>query len=703
LGLFGGIQQNEANTRQNDALLAELDQKYKTKESYRPVFAQMTMNIMFYMKKQWIEDKDGKGSFVPMRFSSNDVHVTVNKIRPMCRTEWAKLNKNQPKFEVIPGNTDDTSQKVARACHKLIDYLAYVHKMTKKQREVTLWQLIAGNGFMKVYWDTNRGPELPIPMQDEMGNIVRDETGEIVPEQDPKTGQPMTMKEGDIHICVVSPFSLTWPLNILDVEEAPWVIEDKVWSVSQVKEYYGIDVEPEPLNKSEYVANSLIDMINGSNDFTSAQRAQSVVVKEYWEKPTKANPNGRYIVWAGETILYQGDFPYAHKKLPYVKFDHIPAPGRFHGTGSPEDVIPIQELINDAWTQIVKNRRILVYPKLLTPEGAIADDAYSPEEGEIIEYNPLLGKPEFLNPPQLPQWVFQTLNIHYEDVDDMGMHDVSNGEMPKNIESGSGLEYLGEQDETKIGPTVASLEDGMTEVFTQALELFAQFVEIPRMIRVVGKNKLDEAIELKGQDILGFEYEVRVIKGSAMPENKPARINYILDLVDRGVFVDPITGKTDTRKVLQLLEFGQVDQVFDDVNLDLNEAENENRMMETSGQFMEPQYWQNHEVHLYQHNRRRKTEEWKQLHPQLQQMYEAHIQMHIQQMMMGTVTTPMTPDGMPRPVDSNVTGALQVNPMMMQGQGGLPPQAFQAMQRIQPQPAQADDQMGRQTVTVNKG
>jgi hypothetical protein len=145
-----------------------------------------------------------------------------------------------------------------------------------------------------------------------------------------------------------------------------------------------------------------------------------------------------------------------------------------------------------------------------------------------------------------------------------------------------------------------------------------------------------------------------------------------------------------------------MDTVFDDLNLDINEADNENKFMENNGQPATVEYWQNHEVHLYQHNRRRKTEEWKQLDPMIKMAYEQHIQTHIMVLMQGPAHVPMSPIG-PKPVDQNVTDTLQQNPIPQPGMGGgMPLQASMAMQRLSPMmTGQQPDDGGRQTITVN--
>jgi hypothetical protein len=69
-----------------------------------------------------------------------------------------------------------------------------------------------------------------------------------------------------------------------------------------------------------------------------------------------------------------------------------------------------------------------------------------------LPYNDSLPvKPSYLTPPQMPAWWIDMPGRLADQIDDiMGVHDISRGSAPANIESGFGLTVLAEKDTTPV-------------------------------------------------------------------------------------------------------------------------------------------------------------------------------------------------------------------------------------------------------------
>src|SRR6185503_9557501 len=72
--------------------------------------------------------------------------------------------------------------------------------------------------------------------------------------------------------------------------------------------------------------------------------------------------------------------------------------------------------------------------------------------------------------------------------------------------------------------------------------------------------------------------------GSALPESKPAKQAFLMDLADKG-FITP-------DKLLELLDFGGVDTLNKQLNIDKREAQRENIRMRDITQEMFMQHYQ---------------------------------------------------------------------------------------------------------------
>ena len=75
------------------------------------------------------------------------------------------------------------------------------------------------------------------------------------------------------------------------------------------------------------------------------------IVKEYYERPCRRYPQGRYIVVANKKTLYVGTLPYkigndGEFDFPFVKIVSIYSTGCFWGKSVVERCIPIQRRYN---------------------------------------------------------------------------------------------------------------------------------------------------------------------------------------------------------------------------------------------------------------------------------------------------------------------------------------------------------------------
>jgi hypothetical protein len=91
---------------------------------------------------------------------------------------------------------------------------------------------------------------------------------------------------------------------------------------------------------------------------------------------------------------------------------------------------------------------------MLVPDAALDGvEELTDLPGEMLNFNNCRwGKPEWMAPTVMPTWVMESPKMLAEQLDDiLGLHDVSRGIAPANIESGVGLSVLVEQDTTPLG------------------------------------------------------------------------------------------------------------------------------------------------------------------------------------------------------------------------------------------------------------
>lgn len=575
-----------------DELVKLVDEKLE--EGKNPGLEQQWyLNLAYYTGKQWISwDPNQKKLYEPPK-EWWEVRLVANRIMPAIRTELAKVTKSKPVIEVVPATNEEEDIQTAKAATKLIDYLWRKINMRDKVFKLSMWFLTCGTGYLKTYWNPD------------IGDVI-DEEG---------------TKLGDVAIDVVSPFDMVFDKTAQEWSQVRWCIETKLRNTSYVKERYGVDVEPEDNLVSTNVFEGMLANLNGfQNDSPMTKVKDGVRVKEYWEIPSSDYPKGRHITTAGGKLLQYEDNPYG--RLPYFCFTHISVPGKVHGRSVIEDMIPLNREYNKTRSQRIENKDKTINPRILVPSNCLLSEP-TDAPGELLEYQSSVGKPEWIYPPSEPSYMQAELEMLIQDMNDVsGIHEVSQGQNPPGVKSGVAIAYLQEQDDTKLGPTIHTIENNLEKWATFVLELVEQYYDEPRLIKVVGKNNQIEVIEFKGADIKGNR-DVIVVAGSALPQSKAARQEFILNLVDRKILTDP-------QVILKLLEFGSIEEVYEEVSIDINQAKSENKRF-LAGDFS-PQVrdFYNHQIHIAEHNKFRKTDDYEQMDPQSQQIIDQHVMMHEQ-------------------------------------------------------------------------
>jgi len=577
-------------SRAERMLTEDLDEKLEeAKDARLSLEPQWHENLAFYLGKQWLRWDPVRRRLMKPDVPPWRVLVTANFIQGVIRTEYAKMTKQKPTVGVQPrtNNPDDEAQ--ARASEKILEYLwrqTGTHKATKR---ALLWALVTGTGVLKIFWDPTAGDEI-----DEGVNL------------------------GEIVVVSCSPFEIYPDPFGETLEEKHWLFHVKIHSADYVKAKYDADIDPEPVTGDEYAE---AQVLNFTGDIVAGPR-KGVVIKEYWERPSEEYPDGRYVVYARDQVLASGPNPYPRIYLPFVEIPHIPVPGRFWGESTVTFLKDIQRNYNKSRSQIIEIRNLMAKPKWLVPKGSI-DRSITTAPAEIVDYTPVGGfKPEPVKGGDVSATYWRDLEqCRHEMYEISGQHEVSHAQVPGEVRSGIAIAYLQEQDDTRLNPTVQAYETAIEKLETYKLELARQFYAEPRTARIVGEENRAEVFEFSAEDI-PENADVNVVAGSSLPQSRVAKQEFVLELWRDKLIQDP-------RKVLKLLEFGDVEGIYEDTNLDIGQAERENQEM-VEGIPHEPEDFENHELHIYTHNKFRKSAEYDELDDGIKELFGQHVEMHEQ-------------------------------------------------------------------------
>lgn len=602
-------------------ILVDLKKRYDWAREARRVYEkQWLVNIAFYLGDQWIYYDKTTGQLVNAKsfMPAHKVAIVVNQVMPAVRTELAKLTKQRPVCRVISATSDFDDKDEARVKNAILDHIWHKIGLDRTLRDALLWALLTGTGFLIPYWNADAGDTIVdyAVQVDEFGNPILDEEGNPIPVVD-ETGAYVVkdvFNIGELAVDAASPFEVLVDPLAKDTENIRWFFRDRVMEVEEVYYTYGVKVPSSTVNVLSYLDNRIL----GSRKI---EGKDVCVVTEYWERPSKKYPLGRYVIFSSDVVIYVGDNPYADAgvPLPLAIIQHVPVPGRVYADSVVTQLIPVQVEYNKTRSQLIETKNLTAFPKVLAPKGSLPVTPTS-RPGEVVEYIPTFGRPEFWTPPALPAYVIRELDRAREELIEIsGIHEATRGAIPSSIRSGVAIAYITEQDETRLNVTAHSYEEAIAKLCTYLLRLARKYYIEPRTMRIVGPDRSSKVVQFYGKDI-PEDADVYVEAGSSLPKSTVAKQQMLLDLWNAGVIRDPSV-------MLKLLEFGNLEDLYHDADLDIDQATRENDMMQ-QGIMPVVEDFHVHELHIREHNRFRKTEKYEQLPAEIKAIFAQHVAQH---------------------------------------------------------------------------
>lgn len=591
---------------------------------------QYYLNLAFYGGRQWVYWSRTTHKLETPRLPAWREMVTINFVFPIIEQLVAKETKNRPVWRAQPATKDEEDINAAKASDRFLEYIWKMAKMDEKWSRTKLWKRIVGKAFLKPYWDPTQGERVTQYIDPQTQEVVPDELIEQIRAEghDPdELFESVSFNLGDIRIDVV-PFDRVLVDPAAEVlHDAQWVIFESVRTVEWVKQVYGVDVPPEQIDESPNVVNSTIGGAGFSGldagDEKGKQLDHHAKVIEYWEVPSDDCPEGMLFVTTEARCIWTGPHPYKHKQLPLTEYEDIHVPNRFWSDAITKHLITPQANINKTYSRIAETEKLTSNPQILAPKGSIQTQR-TREPGLVVEYLPMGDRPVPIPAPSVPAYMFQHIKDMIEAMQFIsGVREISMGSAPSGVTSGVALSVLAERDDTRIGPKVLKDEESLERLGTQVLSLAQQYYTEPRQLRIVGDDGEVEVFDFQGADIRATDVVVEM--GSSMPQSKAAREAMILEMVQRGILNpgDP----EEKKKILRYLDIGITDELYEEAQLDISRAKYENRQM-ASGQPVRPEIYDDHMVHITEHDNFRKRNDFDKLPDMLKQLFEQHVQMH---------------------------------------------------------------------------
>jgi len=657
------------------------ENEFVIQKYHKQWFYQIAMRI----GAQWLQNNPEGFTILPEN-TEGHVRMVVNKLLAGHQLKLAKIIKNNPWFEIEADKTSYKSKVKARKGTKLSDYIYAEQKGKKKIKTVATWAIDTGTAFLFVYWDWDKGDLLtdyqPVPdggLTEEMTaqGLVGDEEGFLIDQTGERLVAAQTMS-GDVVYEFVSPFDV-YPYGIKADGTALGLIYKSEHDVEEMKKKYPDFADKIVSNKDKKSHIDYYKRIMGIVSYDSYYASESknkgntCMVEQLFEEPSVSYPKGRHIIRIGDIVVHRGDLPYAHGRIPLIKFTDIENSGQYWGMGTMQNGIPIQVGYNKSMSQLIENADNHANLKFkATREAEIAEETLDNTCTEVILYN--RGETvDKLDPGSLPNYFMSLIqNIYPQTFNDvLGQHEVTQGEAEPGVKSGRAIEALQSQDETRNIPMSVDFNCALEELGEQVMALYEEHVPEDREFSIRGTGK---KVKIGPEDLKDMWKNVTVRATSMMSRDMYMKKEELKELWGQGLFGPPQDPKV-RKKVMQLYEFGNIESMFEDEDLDTEWAQEENDLLigDDTSQFIQvpdgqqqsqmigpnglplPQRmiktlpvkeWEDQIIHIQEHNNLRKSREFRELPPDIQERVNAHIKEH-EALQQALAPVPPQPDQLP--------------------------------------------------------
>ena len=603
--------------RYEEEIVADVRQDFeKRAQKRKPFEAQWQLNSNFVMGNQYcyvnikseVEDSE-KDYFWQER-------EVFNHIATIVESRLSKLSSIRPKLVVQPASGDDRDVKSAKVSTKILDSAYHTLGLDRIISTATSWSELTGTAFYKVVWDTEKGRE------------VGEQDGEKI-------------YEGDVRVDVCPPYEI-YPddLTCIEIEDCASIIHAKALSVSEIERKWGKKVNAENLATLSTNHTCLLGGLGNTSAVSRLGKGESedcALVIERYTKPTIDKPKGELVIIAGNTLLYLGQLEQDGRAVyPFVKQTCLQNPTCFFGVSMVERCIPVQRAYN-----AVKNRKHeflnrIAMGVLAVEDGSVdtrdlEDEGLSP--GKIIIYRQGSNPPRLLDPGSVPSdFSEEEKKLLTEFAEISGISEIMRSStVPSSVTSGTAIQMLIEQDNTRINISANSIKSALKEIAQKALYLYKLNACFSRLSRFVGEEGDVELIGWNASDLSSDDIvfgSINEIGGTIASKQ-----NTMFELLKSGLLYDSDGRLSDStrRKVLEVFGYGGWEQTQYTTSLHSTRAERENTKV-AKGEIKVSEI-DDHSIHIEEHTKYMLSSDFdaiRERNPQIEEKLLSHIREHKQ-------------------------------------------------------------------------
>lgn len=543
---------------------------------------------------QWLYLSRQRNTIENMTRDPSRVRITDNRIASNSRTIFAKMLRRPLVFDVNPTASDDAITRAARLTEAVMTDTAHRQRWEQTLRRPALsamWE--GGTAVVSVDWDAKAGTPLGV-------------------------GSNGPMATGDVRCAVSTIAEAFCEPGTTDMESGWWWIRAQALPAQDVQFRYGLDKKPSTDVSASFTPSARNSITGQGSD----RPVPLVLVLTYYERPNPSEKDGKFCVVVGDDIVEEGPWPFPftdHLNCAVMRESFVAH--KWMGDTIVYQAISLQNAINANVSSLVEHSKLAGNARLLLPDTMMdLYDDLTDTPGESIPFNLTAGKPEYLSPTAMPGWLVGLADRLDGRLDNLlGVHDISRGNAPANVESGVGLSILSENDETPIGFLAKEMGEGFGKVASMCAQLYERNATEGRSARVAHDEGVVAQVRWTGKDLMG-QTEIVVPLEAIIPRSREAARARAMEMLKLGAI--------KTLDEFELIaDISPRDRITVQTEPAKAKARRENHHL-ARGVPILPAAFDPHDLHVHAHNAWRMTESYELLADDERQIIDDHVQAH---------------------------------------------------------------------------
>lgn len=560
---------------------------------------------------------------------SAKLRLTTNHIQVITKTYINGIISQAPGVHMLPFNENELQdQKEAELSQSVWSDAEIKQNLEEKIQRWAESFVVIGEMASKIYWNPHMGkiigykqeisesgqPVFTSPMGDTLEPI--DQFGQ--PNQPKPSKEPVY--QGQLCIDPLHPFNIIRKAGVESMSESPFLCVRQMMPIAEAKALVaGIPDKAEREEKEKYIVESgkttfkIFEATNGSYQDTKDQ----VMLREFYFRPCSEYPNGYFYITTEAGILFEGELPFGLFPILIEGFDNLPTSPR--ATSIIRPLRAPQAEINRMTSAISTTQIVHGKDKIFSPMGSKVSkgtsfagaDEYSVSGNMPMVVEGKAGTQFEASLSRATSELYKLANLEYE------LTEVSVQDPYQQL-------YKSLSQRKKYQIYVRKFERFLCKNAELYLKLAKRYLPDDYVIKAVGKREFVNLAEFRRIADEDFNIKLKPMSNDIESTmGKQLNINTVLQYANKDL---PPSARG---KILRAMPFLNEDQIFSDLTIDDENIESDILALDR-GEFRPALEIDKHDLYIERLNHRMKQSDFRLLNPQIQQMYQAKLQQHIE-------------------------------------------------------------------------